>query len=209
MEELVKTPFKNEIRFICVDPAPGRPALPAWLKVVPTMIMADGSSPLIGPSAVNNWLFERKLTEGNSSSRGTASDRMEPIKVPSYSPDLAPRPGPAPKQSSLPAAISSATKATPAQGPPVLAGSAMEGPQAWHDAEMAGGNWSDSYSFLGGGDIVRNFELLPNGVAGGAGGGSSGPPAAKQTEKEKKLLADFEAFAAARDREFAAPKRIG
>jgi hypothetical protein len=90
---------------------------------------------------------------------------------------------------------------------------------------MAGKNWSDSYSFIGSAftaekgvnPIIRNFEML--GGSGGAGlpapsgGGSMGARPQQQQQqqsaKEKKLIADFEAYARSRDAEFAPARRMG
>lgn len=219
LEELSKTPFSKDVRLVCVDPSPSRPPLPAWLKVVPTLILADGEEPLIGPLAVNNWLFSKKMMQSTGSSVSSSVDpskklaeRNESIRVPTYSPDLGP-PQAAPKQGKP-------TAAGPGPDPAAM-GSGMEGPEAWHSSEMAGGKWSDSYSFVGGGDfssekgfdpIVRNFELLngPPGMGGGGNaGGAAAKPAAKRSVKEEKLLNDFEAFSKARDMDFSGPKRIG
>jgi hypothetical protein len=87
---------------------------------------------------------------------------------------------------------------------------------------MAGGNWSDDYSFLdevftaekGVNPIVRNFELLggPASAGGARGGGRSGgtaAPAVQRSAKEERLLREFEAFSKSRDMEFSAPQRMG
>lgn len=218
-EELAKTDFQREIRFICVDPSPNRPPLPVWLKAVPALVVAGESEPRVGPSAVNNWLFERRLLQEGAGSKGGRQDpfavEARSGTVPTYSMPTAP-----PQQSSrLPDPISASTAATSKQGPPSLPGS-EEGPAAWHSAEMAGGNWSDDYSFLdevfttekGVNPIVRNFELLNGGVAppGTRGGGTQKAPAQPQrSAKEERLLREFEAFSKARDMEFSAPQRMG
>ncbi len=141
-------------------------------------------------------------------------DRTQAPSVPTYSPDLAPRAGPSAK---LPAAVSANTAAKSTQGPPALAGDSTDGPEAWHGAEMAGGNWSDAYSFLGDSftaekginPIHRNFELLSSGLPGPSGGKGNSAPAVKRSAKEEKLLSDFESFSKARDMEFSPTKRIG
>ena len=125
-EELSGTPFAKEIRFVCVDPSPGRPPLPAWLKSVPTLVIAGEDTPRVGPSAVNNWLFERKLLGKSQNAAHSA---------------------PAPAPSRMPDPISSNTPASSKQGPPPLANSEMD-VEAWHGAEMSGSAWSDEYSFL-------------------------------------------------------------
>jgi hypothetical protein len=224
LEELARTDFAKEVRFVCVDPSPSRPPLPAWLKVVPTMIQNNGEEPLIGPTAVNNWLFSRRLLKDSKpvAKSNAFEERTAPIQMPTYSPDIAPRPSPAPRQggssgqSSMPPSISSATPAKSNQGPPSQAGS-DEGPEAWHTAEMAGGNWSDSYSFVDDGftsekgvnRIVRNFELLGGPVASESvmNKGRTGPPQ-QRSAKEDKLLREFEAFSKSRDMEFAPTKRM-
>jgi len=61
--ELSKTPWKNEFRFICVDPSPSRPALPGWLKKVPAIVIPGESEPRTD-SDVMNWLYEKKMKEG-------------------------------------------------------------------------------------------------------------------------------------------------
>lgn len=101
LEELMRTPFTREISAVCVDPSPSRPPLPGWLKSVPTLIVVGASSPLVGPMAVNNWLFERKMGgaeaeagAGPSTVPGVGSmsiDRRTPLAVPIYNPDLSAR----------------------------------------------------------------------------------------------------------------------
>jgi hypothetical protein len=82
---------------------------------------------------------------------------------------------------------------------------------------MAGGHWSDNYSFVsdsftsekGLNPIVRNFELLQSAApqrGGGAVVGTGGGPA--RTAKEEKLLKEFEQFSKMRDMEFMGPKRM-
>jgi hypothetical protein len=221
-EELSQTPFTKEIRFVCVDPSPGRPPLPAWLKSVPALVVAGEDSPRVGPAAVNNWLFERKMGASGTS-------QAKP----------APAPAPAQGQQRMPEPISANTPASSKQGPPVLANSAMEGIEAWHGAEMSGGAWSDEYSFLddsftsdkGYNPIVRNWESLAgpvtgrgSGGAGGAGGagagagkgglgaagfsGGSGGGGPAKSAKEEKLLNEFEQFSKMRDMEFSPIKRM-
>ena len=216
LEALSQTTYTSEIRFFCVDPSPSRPPLPAWLKSVPALVVQGKSEPLVGPSAVNNWLFERKLLGAGGASSGGGSGRAGVAPPPYSVPPLQPR-----KSNALPEPISSATAATSKQGPPSLAGGA-DGPEAWHAAEMAGGQWSDNYSFLGDtfssekglNPIVRNFESLAGpvgmpGAGGGGGGGGGSKPQQPRSAKEEKLLNDFEAYSKSREMEFSGPKRIG
>jgi hypothetical protein len=203
-EELSATPFTREIRFICVDPSPSRPPLPAWLRSVPTLVVAGEDSPRVGPAAVNNWLYERKMMHSGGAPKAAAA----PAKMPEP--------------------ISSNTPASSKQSPPVLPNSNMDGIEAWHGAEMSGSAWSDEYSFLddsftsekGYNPIIRNWESLAGPVAGkgsggvgnvgsaglGAAGFSGGGPA--KSAKEEKLLKEFEQFSKMREMEFAPVKRM-
>jgi hypothetical protein len=200
MAELSKTSFASEFILVCVDPSPSRPPLPPWLKSVPTLIPAGSSDPLVGPGAVNNWLFARKMgVSGERKSGAEALDeRNALIRPPEYTPDLAPRPHaaartaapPPPTATHMMAAAGASTSATSgsSSGKPDLLGvKAYEGSDAnvlaYHGNEMSGsGKWSDSYSFLGStGDssdkmynpIGRQFESLVSGAAfSGAGAGA-------------------------------------
>jgi len=64
VSELAKTPWKNEFRFICVDPSSTRPQLPPWLKKVPTIVVAGEPEPRTD-SDVMNWLYEKRMKEGD------------------------------------------------------------------------------------------------------------------------------------------------
>jgi hypothetical protein len=226
MEELAKSPFAKEVRLQCVDPSPSRPALPAWLKVVPTLIMGNGDDPKIGPTAVNNWLFERRLMQGQSGAppapaAAKSGASRESITVPTYSPDVNMRPSPAapPPGSNTGGSLASGSASASA---PKDVGAVGE-IAAWHDAEMAGNHWSDTYSFVqdayGGEEskkvvnpIVRNFELLngsPISLSAAATANSSSSSAPKQSEKSARLMREFEAFSKSRDTEFAPTRRIG
>jgi len=63
LEELAKTPWVGEFKFICVDPGPQRPTLPKWLKQVPTLVIDGAPNPVKTDSEVMNWLYERKQKE--------------------------------------------------------------------------------------------------------------------------------------------------
>ncbi len=62
LEQMAQTPFSKEFRFICVDPGPDgrRPQLPAYVKAVPTLMIAGEPEPRVD-NQVMNWLMERKL----------------------------------------------------------------------------------------------------------------------------------------------------
>lgn len=63
LEELAKTPFAREFRFVCVDPdASGRrQPLPPYVKAVPTLKIQGEDAPRTDNN-VMNWLSERRLT---------------------------------------------------------------------------------------------------------------------------------------------------
>jgi len=72
LEELAKTPYSKEFRFISVDAQGGqRPQLPPYVKAVPTL-MIDGEREPRTDSQVLNWLSERKLKD-KSAPNGTAA----------------------------------------------------------------------------------------------------------------------------------------
>jgi hypothetical protein len=63
LEELAKTPYAKEFRFISADTQNGqRPSLPAYVKAVPTL-MIEGESKPRTDSDVMNWLSERRLKD--------------------------------------------------------------------------------------------------------------------------------------------------
>lgn len=69
LTELSSTPYAGEFRFICVDPSPTRPALPTWLKKVPTLVIQGEAEPRTD-AEVMNWVYERKLKDGSPRSGG-------------------------------------------------------------------------------------------------------------------------------------------
>jgi hypothetical protein len=83
VEEISKTNYAKEFRFICVDPGPSRPALPTWLKQTPTLVISGEPEPRTN-SEVMNWLYERKMKEGSGSKSdganngGSAPAALEP-----------------------------------------------------------------------------------------------------------------------------------
>lgn len=62
IEQIAATPYKNEFAFLCVDPSPNRPALPSFLKKVPTLVVKGEPEPLTD-GEVFNWLSIRKLQD--------------------------------------------------------------------------------------------------------------------------------------------------
>ena len=68
LEELAKTPYSKEFRFISVDPQGSqRPQLPPYVKAVPTL-MIEGEREPRTDSAVMNWLSERRLRDKSAPS---------------------------------------------------------------------------------------------------------------------------------------------
>ena len=73
LEELAKTPYSKEFRFISVDSQGGqRPSLPPYVKAVPTL-MIDGEREPRTDSQVMNWLSERRLKDKNGPGSGPGS----------------------------------------------------------------------------------------------------------------------------------------
>jgi hypothetical protein len=71
LEELSRSPYAKEFRFICVDPQPGtpRPVIPPTVKAVPTLIIQGEEEPRTD-SQVMNWLSERRLRERSAVAPG-------------------------------------------------------------------------------------------------------------------------------------------
>lgn len=78
--ELSKTPWKASFKFVCVDPVPGRPPLPGWLKKVPTIVVAGEQEPRTD-SDVMNWLYEKRVKDapqGQPGAPAAAAGAAEP-----------------------------------------------------------------------------------------------------------------------------------
>jgi hypothetical protein len=74
LEELAKTPYSKEFRFISVDAQGGqRPTLPPYVKAVPTL-MIEGEREPRTDSLVMNWLSERKLKDKSGAAAAAAGD---------------------------------------------------------------------------------------------------------------------------------------
>lgn len=72
MKELAQTPWRDSFSFFCVDAEKRTGPLPAWLKKVPTLVIAGEQQPRTDGD-VMNWLSEMKLRSsggGQGSSRG-------------------------------------------------------------------------------------------------------------------------------------------
>ena len=74
LEELAKTPYAKEFRFISVDAQGGqRPQLPPYVKAVPTL-MIDGEREPRTDSLVMNWLSERRLKDKSNAGAASVGD---------------------------------------------------------------------------------------------------------------------------------------
>ena len=62
IKAISQTPYKHEVRFICVDTKPdgSRIKLPGWLKKVPTLVIKGEDEPRTDGN-VMNWLSERQV----------------------------------------------------------------------------------------------------------------------------------------------------
>jgi hypothetical protein len=83
IEEISKTNYHQEFRFICVDPGPNRPALPSWLKQTPTLVISGEPEPRTN-SEVMNWLYERKMKDGGGKSSGSSGVAPGPAEPEPY-----------------------------------------------------------------------------------------------------------------------------
>jgi hypothetical protein len=75
IEELAKTDYHKDFRFICVDPSPNRPALPSWLKQTPTLVIRGESEPRTD-GEVMNWLAMQRIRNGPSKSAPSTDGKM-------------------------------------------------------------------------------------------------------------------------------------
>lgn len=78
LQELASTPYKNDFRFVCVDPSPNRAKLPDWLKKVPTLVINGENEPRVD-GEVFNWIAHQRitLTQRNTSEPQNAFDGPE------------------------------------------------------------------------------------------------------------------------------------
>lgn len=84
LEEISKTSYHGLFRFICVDPGPNRPALPSWLKQIPTLVISGEPEPRTN-GEVMNWLYEQKMKDGaGNKSGGAAGGVAGPVEPEPY-----------------------------------------------------------------------------------------------------------------------------
>lgn len=72
IEEISRTGYHKDFRFVCVDPSPNRPALPSWLKQTPTLVIRGETQPRTD-AEVMNWLYEQRIREGKATQDGNGS----------------------------------------------------------------------------------------------------------------------------------------
>lgn len=209
LEELSRTPFSREFRFICVDAPPGgvRPALPPYVRAVPTLMIAGEHEPRTD-AQVMNWLSERRLMDRTAAvPTATVPGARPPMGTVAgprtggggYGPTAAAPPPPAgagapPRAGDGPLALNAAAPLADATG---------VGPMAFGGSEFMIGGGDEGFAYIGeegvshekGATFVRmmgnmaNFNDLgastaPIGMMGGPGpgpgpmGGGAGAAAA-------------------------------
>jgi hypothetical protein len=222
LEELARTPYGAEFRFVCVDPAPDRPKLPTWLKVVPTLLI-DGEPDPLTDEKVFNWLSLRRIQGNKAAPAPQANSYREPSKnmiqtreeEPVTSRTYDPTPPP-PLKGGIGAPMQTRASSGEAQkqGP-----ANPDDPMAWHVNEMSGtGKWSDGYSFIednfsiaegvGASRIERNFALLDGMSYSEGGDKKSAKPPEQVSEKARMLNSAMEDFKKKRDADMPSINRI-
>jgi len=83
LEEISKTSYHGLFRFICVDPGPNRPALPSWLKQIPTLVISGEPEPRTN-GEVMNWLYEQKMKDGAGNKGGGGGAAAGPVEPEPY-----------------------------------------------------------------------------------------------------------------------------
>lgn len=233
LEELSRTPYAREFRFVCVDAGPGgvRPALPPYVRAVPTLMIAGEHEPRVD-SAVMNWLTERRLRER---AEITPSLMGGPMMGGGARPPIGGGP------SAMPAPAPAPATGGGGSGPPVGGG-----PMTDMTGERGGGGLSgffgagdfavggdEGYAFIGDptgpsdksmvrmagnmaglGDYgtlsMSDSRMAAGGIAGFIGGGAAGGAASmgsagRTSAKEQAMNDAYEAFKASRDRDVPGP----
>lgn len=213
MEELARSPYSREFRFVCVDAneAGVRPPLPSYVKAVPTLMITGEAEPRVD-SQVMNWLSERRLSER----------RTVPVSTPGGM-----RAGGAASGGAASGGGSSAA-ATADVGPMAFGGSDMmfgggdEGfaylddntnPSSENMVRMAGNmaSLNDLHMLSAPDSRTMPGAMLVAGAGGSSSGsgasasGSSGGAGAATTAKAKALQSAFESFRSSRDKDIPGP----
>lgn len=73
LEELSRSPFSREFRFVCVDPnsAGVRPSLPPYVRAVPTLMIVGEREPRTD-GRVMEWLTERRMRDRGETNAAAA-----------------------------------------------------------------------------------------------------------------------------------------
>jgi hypothetical protein len=205
LEELSRTPYAKEFRFICVDVGPTgtRPALPPYVKAVPTLMIAGEHEPRVD-GAVMNWLSERRLFERSATAPAPAGGIGAPRPPMGGGPSTGPFSGSAPS------------------GPLPDTGG-LAGFYGASDFAVGG---DEVYSFIGDNttpsdkSMVRmtgnmaglgdygNLSMPDSRMGGGVAsyvGGAASAPATAVSAKERAMNDAYEAYKAARDRDVPGP----
>jgi hypothetical protein len=66
-----------------VDPGPNRPALPSWLKQIPTLVISGEPEPRTN-GEVMNWLYEQKMKDGAGNKGGGGGAAAGPVEPEPY-----------------------------------------------------------------------------------------------------------------------------
>jgi hypothetical protein len=154
LEELSRTPFSREFRFICVDAPPGgvRPSLPSYVRAVPTLMIAGESEPRTD-AQVMNWLSERRLMDRTAAvPTATVMGARPPVgTVGSRTGTGGGGYGPAPAVGGGGGSTGGGTVAPPmalnAAAP--LADSTGVGPMAFGGSEFMMGGGDEGFAFIG------------------------------------------------------------
>jgi hypothetical protein len=191
LEQLSKSPWSNEFRFVCVDVQPGkpRPQLPGWLKAVPTLSIAGEVEPR-RDAAVMNWLSERRMKEGGGGGGG------KPRSI---------RDGGGPMATTTPMGVSSSEGLDAISDS--LCASGDEGFCFIGEDTSAG---QGAMVRLAGNQVsLTEFNGIPSASASGApyGGAGAAPGAAAMSAKAKALDDRMSAFQAERQRDMGPGRR--
>jgi len=168
INELKKTPYIGEFAFICVDPGPDRPKLPADLKKVPTLYIQGEPEPRTD-AEVMNWLSLRRLQEKPMA----AGPRRTPAQA-------------------APSQVQQSTPQEPMEWNSMEMGGMGQDPYSFLDQDTStngngGMRIQHSFEFLNGGAAFGTAAA--NSIGMGGGGGSGQPKSKKEEMFDKQMEA--------------------
>jgi hypothetical protein len=155
LEELSRTPYSREFRFICVDAPPGgvRPTLPPYVRAVPTLMIAGEHEPRTD-AQVMNWLSERRLMDRTAA--------VPTATVPGARPPMGNSAGPrtggsgyGPAAAAPPPPAGGSAPTRPGDGPLAvntaapLADATGFGPMAFGGSEFMIGGGDEGFAYIG------------------------------------------------------------